>query len=251
MLNICDQQKDLPAKGNMIAYWLGGSGFIIRFDNGQTVCIDPYLSDLAERLFDFKRLFSPPVSSEQLRFDILLMSHDHADHMDIDSFDQLTLANPACRILTPICCEEFLKDKKADYEIISVGQSISIGDMSIKAVAADHGDLCPEAIGFLLKYSSRLIYFTGDTSFNKESMQPAIDAAPEILLPCINGAYGNMNEEQAAKLCKSCNATTVIPSHYGLFKEHNGSVTKFVECLKIESPQTTAYALKPGQGVEI
>ena len=53
MLNICDQQKNLPAKGNIIAYWLGGSGFIIRFDNGQTICIDPYLSDLAERLFDF------------------------------------------------------------------------------------------------------------------------------------------------------------------------------------------------------
>ena len=251
MLNICDQREDLPVKGNIIAYWLGGSGFVIRFDNGQTVCIDPYLSDLAERLFDFKRLFAPPVSPEQLRFDILLMSHDHADHMDIDSFDQLAKANPACRILAPICCQEFLKGKNADYEIVSSGQSISIGDVTIEAIPADHSDLCPEAVGFLLKYSSRLIYFTGDTSFNEKMMQPAVEVAPEILLPCINGAYGNMNEQQAAQLCKNCNAKTVIPSHYGLFEEHNGNVEKFVECLKTESPQTTAYPLKPGQGIEI
>ena len=53
---------DSPAKGKFIVYWLGGSGFVFKFPSGQIVCIDPYLSDCAERLAGFKRLSSAPLN---------------------------------------------------------------------------------------------------------------------------------------------------------------------------------------------
>lgn len=251
VLNLNESQSHTPQDAMIDIYWLGGSGFIMKFDNGVTVCVDPYLSDSVERLFGFKRLIPVPISADQLKCDILLISHEHGDHLDIDSFDAIYAGNTRLKIFAPASCDEFLCEHNAKYTQIKTGDCNNIEGINIKSLKADHGELSPDALGFMLTYKERTIYLTGDTGFNLEILKPAIDARPEIIIPCINGAYGNLDEEQSSELVKLCGSKIAIPTHYGLFNEHGGDADKFIAKLQEISPQTKAVKLNPASGTSI
>ncbi len=251
LLSLNESKNHCPENDMIDIYWLGGSGFIIKFDNGIAVCIDPYLSDSVERLFGFKRLMPAPISADQLKCDILLISHEHGDHLDIDSFDAIYAGNPWLKIFAPASCDEFLRARKVQYTQIKAGDCNNAYGISIQSLNADHGELSPDALGFMLAYKERTLYLTGDTGMNLEILKPAIAAEPEIIIPCINGAFGNLDEEQSSELVKLCRSKFAVPTHYGLFKEHGGDVEKFIAKLRDISPETKTVKLNPGTGTSI
>ena len=63
-------------------WWLGQAGFVFKTPAGKIVYLDPYLSDAVERLFGFKRLSLPPIAAEEVRADLVVLTHEHADHLD-------------------------------------------------------------------------------------------------------------------------------------------------------------------------
>lgn len=249
--DIANIGQDAPGQGNVIVYWLGGAGFAFKFRDGEKICIDPYLSDAAERLFGFRRLSLPPLKASDLACDLLLFTHDHVDHLDVDSFDALVNAHRGPRVLAPASCADFLGSKGVAYEIVSPGTRSQLGNVHIRTVAADHGALCPDAVGFVLSFHGRCLYFTGDTAFDEQRMAEAIGIQPEIVIPCINGAYGNMNETEAANLAGRCGAKIAIPSHFWLFAEHGGCPATFRERVKTHAAGTDVLLLTPGRGVEV
>ena len=66
VLNLKDISQHEPTKKKVLVYWLGGAGFVFKFDVGYTICIDPYLSDSVERLFGFKRLQPTPIIADRI-----------------------------------------------------------------------------------------------------------------------------------------------------------------------------------------
>lgn len=50
----------------------------------------------------------PSVSAVDLKFDVLLLTHDHGDLLDIDSFVALMNVIPQCEIVAPRCCDPCL-----------------------------------------------------------------------------------------------------------------------------------------------
>ena len=250
--NLVNIRQDKPSeKGKILVYWLAGSGFVFKFSNDVIICVDPYLSDKAEELFGFRRLSAAPVRANQLFFDLLLITHEHADHFDEDSFGELTRSNPGCKVISTKPCLPLLENRSVDYKITAVGDVSEFNGITIRTVAADHGELSPDASGFIITYEGRHIYFTGDTAYSEELMAEAIKLQPEIIIPCMNGAFGNMNEEEAATLVNKCYSRIAIPCHFWLFAEHGGSPGKFKECLQTLSPQGQLLLLTPGRGVEI
>jgi len=248
LLNI---RQNTPADGKILVYWLGGAGFVFKFSSGRIVCIDPYLSDYVERLVGFRRLSLPPVKANELFTDVLLITHDHADHLDVDSFDEIIKNNPNCKVLSSAVCSKFLRQKHADYQILAVGDNFSEDDIDIRIVDADHGELSPEAIGCVITFAGRKIYYTGDTSYNEKILADNIALNPEIIIPCINGAFGNLDEKQAAILAGQCQSKLAIPCHFWLFAEHGGDPEKFKKHLQNESSETELLLLTPGRGAEI
>ena len=75
-----------------------------------------------------------------------------------------------------------------------------MGAIKFHGVYADHGELAPDALGVVLELDGVMVYHTGDTAYRPVQFQPAIEMKPDILLPCINGAYGNMDWREAAQL---------------------------------------------------
>ncbi|MCE5200208.1 MAG: MBL fold metallo-hydrolase [Armatimonadota bacterium] len=249
--HISDIRSNVPQTGKVIIYWLGGSGFAFKFADGKVICIDPYLSDAVERLFNFKRLSLSPVSADELKFDTLLITHDHADHLDMDSINALITGNRGCKIIASESSVKALDNIGIAAETTTPGAVFHCGNVDVEVVDADHGELCADAVGFLIKFGGRSIYFTGDTGYNPEMMAKGIAASPEILIPCINGAFGNLTEEEAAGLAAQCSAKVTIPSHFWLFAEHGGSPGAFKDAVSIKSPNTNVILLTPGQGIEV
>ena len=239
--------------GKVIIYWLGGAGFVFKFADGQIICIDPYLSDSNERLQKgtFRRLTLAPITPDKIRFDTLLFSHEHGDHMDIDAFDEMSAANKDAAIFGPACCAEFLDSKNARWTKVAPGQALQLGQITINVVDCNHGDDSPDAVGFLVKFDRRAIYFVGDSCFDNKIMQPIARTRPDIVLPPINGAYGNLNEKEAAEVAKMCSAKFAIPCHFGLFMEHGGCPRRFAEALAESAPDAQIVVLTPGRGIEI
>ena len=250
-LDVRNVRNESVPDGKVIIYWLCGVGFVFKFPNRKIICIDPYLSDSCENLSngEFRRITAAPIKADELIYDVLLMSHEHGDHMDIDSFDDYLSTNPDGEIFAPECCDEFLKSKNAAYEQIKAGSVITIDDIKIETLDADHSDLSPDAVGFIITFGERTIYFTGDTCLNEPMLKPAIESKPEIIIPCINGAYGNLDEKDAAILTGLCGSDMVIASHFGLFIEHGGCPRRFSQYLKEESPNTKQIVITPGRGI--
>ncbi len=98
--------REVP-QGSMALYWLCQAGFAFKTSAGQIVYIDPYLSDVVERVIGFKRMMTSPLEAEEVAADLIICTHEHLDHMDVDALPALA-ANPRAHFAGPIeCMKEF------------------------------------------------------------------------------------------------------------------------------------------------
>ncbi|MBN2209787.1 MAG: hypothetical protein JW709_00175, partial [Sedimentisphaerales bacterium] len=167
---------------------------------------------------------------------------------DVDSMDAFLTVNKAAKILAPKCCIPYFKTIGKNFKLIHHDMKTVIPGGFIYVSKADHGSLCPDATGFVISCCKKNIYITGDTCQNDGVFKKVKLLKPEIVIPCINGAYGNLNEKEAAQLIKLCKAKTAIPAHFGLFAEHGGNPALFNRHVMSYSPKTRIVLLKPGRG---
>ena len=140
---------------------------------GQIVYIDPYLSDVVERVVGFKRMMTCPLQAEEVAADLIICTHEHLDHMDVDALPALA-ANPRAHFAGPIeCMKEFEKQKIAAERchLLEEGKSVTVGGITVHAVYADHGELAPDALGVVLDLDGVRVYHTGDTAYRPEQFQ--------------------------------------------------------------------------------
>ena len=132
---------------------------------------------------------------------------------------------------------------------LSAGDELQFDNLYLKAVYADHGDLVPDAIGFLLEIEGKKLYFAGDTAYRPDKLKAVIDFKPEIAILPINGAYGNLNAIEAAQMAKQLCVRYVIPCHFWTFKEHyaeNGDPFTFSKEMQIYAPECHPIFLPQG-----
>lgn len=80
---------EIIPQGKLGVYFLGQAGFAVKTDTGVKVAIDPYLSDCCNRYCGFKRLMPFVLTPDEVIFDLLITSHVHYDHFDVDSIPVL------------------------------------------------------------------------------------------------------------------------------------------------------------------
>ena len=234
-MNIQKKILDLKLNENEIAiFWLGNASFAIKTDRGKIIYIDPYLSNYAEKLYGFKRIFPSPIKPPQVKADYILISHEHGDHLDMDSIPQI-MKQQGIKLVAPEPCI----DKCEEYSIkedklieVNNGDIEEFTGFKLITVFADHGDLAPQAVGYILDFGTSKIYYTGDTAYTPEKMETAFSMKPEIVIPPINGKFNNMDPWEAAMLVRDCKAKIAIPAHFCMFAEHNGNPGEFVKYIK-------------------
>jgi L-ascorbate 6-phosphate lactonase len=235
--------------GQLAIYWLCQAGFAFKSSAGEVVLVDPYFSDVVERLIGFKRMMPSPLRAEDAQAALLICTHEHLDHMDTDALPILA-RNPQTHFAGPIeCMKEFEKlgIGKERCHLMEEGKSFTHGSVKVHAVYADHGELAPDALGVVLEFDGIRVYHTGDTAFRAEEFKPALSLRPDVLLPCINGRFGNLDAEEAAQLTRLVAPQVVMPTHFWMFVEQNGEPGRFLERCKELVPATRTVLLKPGE----
>lgn len=237
--------------GSLGLWWLGQAGFVFKTPSGKIVYIDPYLSDAAERLFGFKRLSAPPIAAEEVRADLVVLTHEHADHLDPDTAPIIAKNNPKCRFAAPEGCAEGLAAAGVQGEafvVLQPNRRYEFDGVVLHAAKADHGDFSDSALSLVLEMGGIRIACTGDTAFRPQLLKPLYQVRPDVLLTCINGAFGNMGHIDAAMLTQQVQPRYVIPCHFWMFAEHGaGDPNGFVYACRHFCPAVKTILLKPGE----
>jgi L-ascorbate 6-phosphate lactonase len=141
---IDDLRQAAVTEGSLRLYWLGQAGFAFRTAAGKRVFLDPYLSDSCERLFGFKRLSLPALRPEDVETDWVILTHEHADHLDPDAIPVIARNNPHCRFAGPSGCTAGLEAAgvtAARRVLLEPNRPHDLGDLTVHTAPADHGDI--------------------------------------------------------------------------------------------------------------
>jgi len=237
--------------GKLALFYLAQGGFYFKTSSGTSVCIDPYLGDCCERLFNFKRMVPAPMAAAELRADILVATHSHADHLDPDLLDRVKQEPDTRFVGSPDCRPVYRQAGIADgrVTILAAGDVQTIDGIEFRAVHADHGELAPEAVGFLITLDGITVYDTGDTSYCPERIMGSLGGVEvDILIAPINPAFGNLGHENAVRLAAQIKPRVVVGSHFGMFIEHGGDPGAFLEFANRTLPESvTPLVMAPGE----
>lgn len=228
--------KILSTKGTSI-FSVGQAGFIIKSNSGQLLAIDLYLSECVERVernMGFKRLLPKILSPFDLEFDIVVCTHPHWDHFDIDAVPEM-MSNGRTKLFCSVGCAELVKMLQMEHykhqiTYVKPLESYDVGDFHISFVNCDHGPGAPDAVGVMVTVDGKTIYETGDTCLRLDRVGE-ISQPLDVLIAPINGVYGNLDEEMCSVLAEKLNPGITIPCHYGMFASHHGDVGKFYDVM--------------------
>lgn len=196
--------------------WLGQAGMLIQTEK-TTVMIDPYLSNSVFKMnpANDRRV---PVDERflHIRPDVLCFTHNHLDHFDPETVDQIIGKETGIVVLSPssVWGEVRKYGGNQNYVVFDRHTQWTQNDVRFTAVKAVHSD--PGAIGFLVEAEGKTLYVSGDTLYSMEILQDLPQRIDAAFLP-VNGVGNNMNMTDAARLAKDCGAKQVIPLHIGLF----------------------------------
>jgi L-ascorbate 6-phosphate lactonase len=237
----------VPDRG-LAVFWLGQAGFVFKTHDGRVIYLDPYLTDSVERLVGFIRLMPAVVAPDEVRADAVLITHHHEDHLDVDALPVIARRTRA-RFVAPATSVKKLGELGIDRTRVTEvhpGSSASLGFCTAHAVFADHGEMAPDAIGFVLDFGFVRVYVTGDTAYRPDRMAPAFAMKPQLVIPVINGAYGNLGARDAAALTRDTGARVCIPCHFWTFVEHGGDPAAFLAACKETAPASRVVLLPQG-----
>ena len=105
-----------PAEDCFHLWWLGQSGFLIRWGE-RFLLIDPYLSESLTEKYSRTdkphiRMTGRPIEPGRFDFiDLVSSSHNHTDHLDADTLKPLIDASPGMEILIPEANRDFVAER--------------------------------------------------------------------------------------------------------------------------------------------
>lgn len=169
----------------MNVIWLGQAGFLLE-RNGKTILIDPYLSDFcaAANPNSYRRT---PLDPRYLTIkpDVILLTHEHADHTDMDTLSHYLPGQNEVLVLAAANAWHKVRGLGgANYVSFRPGTRWTWDDITFTAVPAEHSD--PESIGVIVDDGEKKYYFTGDTLYNERIFPHLPKNLYAVFLP-ING----------------------------------------------------------------
>lgn len=223
--------------------WLTQAGLLLETDR-LTIMVDPYLSDsVGER--NPKKHRRIPVCEEYLKKtpDVLIITHDHLDHLDPDTLSHILDTDRQITVIAPYNSFKKLLEFGHDhnYVLLDPHSVWSEGGVTFYAVKAAHSDVT--GAGFIIDDGNKTYYISGDTLYNYDLIDDVLslveDGVDYAFLP-INGVGNNMNAKDAADLAYEIGAKCAVPLHYGLFDDIDPATFDFENALVLHPYQPTA-----------
>ncbi len=198
--------------------YIGQAGLIFEKD-GFKICVDPYLSDSCLALNPRNRR-RHPVDPAFLKpdYDMLVLTHDHMDHTDPQTYPNLLKTERSVTVLAPYSAWNRVREQKGNhnYVMFNPGTQWTENGIRFTAVKAVHSDLY--AIGVLIDDGEKVYYVTGDTLYD-ESIFAQLPEKIDVLFMPVNGVGCNMNFADAERFAARVNPSKTVPFHIGMFDD--------------------------------
>ena len=226
---------DLPPAGMIGLTFIGHASFLVRMGE-LTILTDPIFSERCSPVSwaGPKRVRAPGRRLDELPpIDLVLMSHNHYDHLDLPSLRAI-VARDRPAFVTPLGNRRLLLETGATLITeLDWWQSHRVGDTTITATPARHFSArtpfdARMALwsGFMIEQPGARVLFAGDSGDGPHwSMIGDQLGAPDLALLPI-GAYDprtlmaavHMNPEEAVGAHRSLRAHRSVGMHFGTFQ---------------------------------
>ena len=217
------------------AIWIGHSTFLIK-KNGVTILTDPIFSKRASpfRNIGPKRLIPPAIPLNKIpKIDVVTVSHNHYDHLDIRSLKTISKNHPDAIFLVPAGDEKLLQRKRIKnvynfnwWESIEYKEFVftftPVQHWSKRSLFDRNKSLWG---GWYIKNKDYSIYHAGDTGYSKDFIDTRLKlGAPKYAFIPI-GAYdpewfmaeSHVNPEDAVQIMLDLEAEKAFGMHWATF----------------------------------
>jgi len=236
---------------------------------GCNILTDPIWSERASPLSwtGPRRRRIPGVAWEDLpRIDVVLISHNHYDHLDLPTLRQLA-ARGDSTIVVPVGVAGLLRSENIGVaRELDWGESLSLESATIHCVPAMH--FSSRGIsdrnktlwcGYVIERPEGRVYFAGDTGFGPHfaKIRERFGSPHVALLPI--GAYEprwfmspiHMGPDEAVRAHEILGAGTSIAIHHGTFKLTDEGIDTPAKQLMACAPHGSFLVLKNGEFAEL
>ena len=208
------------------AWWLTQASWMVRFQNGPLVLIDPWWRDLFAGDRWGKLLGEFPLEPEEHpEPDLILCTHWHDDHICPESIPRLATHFPSVKFVVPNRSIDILTGWgiSKDRIIPMMGSdSVTVEGIEIHAIPAAHEELDINEdgawyLGYVLKFDDSTVLHMGDSRPYPgwhSAFQMASDCY-DLIFACING-NDNLRHDEAVDLAMVLKPKLIVPMHYGM-----------------------------------
>ncbi len=259
--------------GGVALWFLGQSSVAIKTPHG-ILYIDPYFSDYVERVTRrqgtpiprrYPSLLDPAAVSNA---SLVLITHDHEDHLDLDTLPLVAQGSPQARFVLPGRSARMLADAGVQSGRMLVPPPWEpvnpVAGISVTALPAAHEALEDEPglghrfLSYVIDTAGVRIFHSGDTVVHRGLAEWLSTHHVDVGLVAINGRdyfrtqkgiVGNMTYREAADLAALAGFDVTIPLHYDLFDVNGEDPGLFVDYLVRRYPERSVLVL--GRGAHI
>ena len=180
--------------------------------SGKRILTDPYFSLIGNPAY--ARLDPPARTREELSgVDLVLISHNHFDHIDRKYLRRLPATTP---VLAPWRSAWVTRLKGGRNGVgIRPWEEKRVAGVSVTAVPARH---IATTVGYVIEVEGTRVYFAGDTYYSGFMKRVGRDLHPQIALMPVTAFRipMTMGESGAVKATRALSPATIIPIHRGI-----------------------------------
>lgn len=219
--------------------WLGHATTLLKV-NGKTLLTDPHFDDraglrLGQRKIGRRRAVGVPIGPEGLPpVDVLMLSHAHMDHWDIDSLLRLTRLPWASKasVVIPRGTRDLLPAGFGEVVELDWGKEAKVRGVGMRAVRPKHWgarfvvDRHRGYNAYVLDGHGRRVVFGGDTAMTDafdhlSSARPVVDLAVMGIGSYEPWEHQHATPEQVAEMSRRMGARLLMPVHHATFHDSN------------------------------
>ena len=203
--------------------WLGHSSF--RITHNLIIYVDPWKLN------------------ENVKADIILITHSHFDHMSISDINNLIKEKTT--LVAPESAKSELSEVNCEKIFMNPNETKIVKEINISTIPAynknkDYHPKTKKWLGYVIEIDGEKLYFAGDTDYIPEMKKlEDIDIA---FLP-ISGKY-TMNVNEAVNAALDIQPKYAIPTHYGDIIGDSNDAKEFIRLLREKDPTIETLELE-------